>query len=157
VIEIPEIRRPGPTAHLHSSLLADVLKPSIPQVSIERIASRVPPVECADFFRRFFVKALLAGNPLARGRPHVGNVDILFAVVIKVRPARAHSSPRVVDVGFACDRSERPITVVAVQVAAPKIVGHVKIWQAVGSVVAPGARETIAVVLSVQSCRICAL
>src|ERR1700729_1862709 len=73
VIEVPEIRRPGPTAHLNSGLLADVLKPSIALVAIKRIASCVSPIERADLFRRFFMEAALPGNPLPSGRPHVGN------------------------------------------------------------------------------------
>src|ERR1700733_6490740 len=43
---------------------------------------------------------------------------------------------------------------VAVQIAAPKIVGYVKIGTTVRGRVSPGTSETVAVVLGIQACRL---
>ena len=103
-------------------------------VSIERIASRVPPVERADFFRRFFVKALLLRKPFAprtttcRQRRHP-----------VCRRYRNQTSTRSFQPPASSMRAS-PET--AVNVPSPllryrllraEIVGHIKIGQAVGS------------------------
>ena len=59
MVEVPQIRAPGPAAHLNPGLLADVLKRPIPFVPIERIASRVLLVKRPNVFRSLFLKALL--------------------------------------------------------------------------------------------------
>src|ERR1035441_9154411 len=59
MIEVPEIRGPGPAAHFNAGLTADVLKRSISAITIESAASRMSLVEFADILRRLFVKLLL--------------------------------------------------------------------------------------------------
>ncbi len=59
MIEIPEIRRPGPAAHFNAGLMTDVLKRSVSLIPIERITASVPLVEFANIRRRVFVKLLL--------------------------------------------------------------------------------------------------
>ena len=99
------------------------------------------------------MEELLRGNSLTGGRPHVGGVDVLFAVVIEIGPARAHAGARIVDVGFAGDCGERAVAVVAIEIAAPEIVGHVEIGRSAGVGVAPRAGEAVAVVFGIQPCR----
>ena len=101
VIEIPEIRGPGPTAHFNAGLAADVFERSVALVPIEGIAARVALVEFADILRGVLVKLLLFRDPLSGGLPHAGNVNILESVVIEIGPTAAHSGPHVLDVGLA--------------------------------------------------------
>src|SRR5277367_4589218 len=110
-------------------------------------------VERADILRGFFMKARLLRDSLACGRPHIGDIDVLLTVVIEIGPACAHSGSRTVDAGFGRDSRECAVAIVPVQVTAPEIVSHAEIGQVVARVVAPGAGETIAVVLCIQSCR----
>ena len=59
VIEIPEVRAPGPASHLDASMIADVFKFSVSLVSVERIAAGMPSVKSAYICRRFFLKDFL--------------------------------------------------------------------------------------------------
>src|ERR1700751_3416335 len=59
MIEVPEVRAPGPAPHLHPSLLAHILEYSIAAIPIERIAPRVPLVQRPDRFRSLLLKNLL--------------------------------------------------------------------------------------------------
>src|ERR1700677_2873249 len=99
------------------------------------------------------MKALLFCNPLTRRRPHVGSVDILSSAIIVVRPAGTHSRPHVLYVGFARDYGEGSIAVIAVQVSPAEIVGYIQIRRPAGIGVAPGAGETVAIIILVQAGR----
>ncbi len=129
--------------------MAYVLKLSISLIPIQGITTRVLAVKHADRLRLFFMEPFLSGNSQAGRRPHIRNVHVLVPVIVEIEPACAHACSDVLNSRFCGDRREFPIAAVAVQIVSPEVVGHVQIRRAVGVVVAPGARETKAVVIRV--------
>ncbi len=101
MIEIPKVRTPGPASHLDPGLLADIFKLPISLVAVERISSRMTPVERSYVFRSSLMKLLLRRNSLAGCRPHVRGIDILLAIVVKIGPARAHARADILNMGLA--------------------------------------------------------
>src|SRR4029079_2006475 len=154
VVEIPGVGGPGPAAHLESRLVAHVLKLPVSLASIQRITACVSAVKGADILWVAFVKDLLLRNPLAGGGPHIGHVDVLVSIVIEIEPRRAHAGARVLNSRFIRDGCEGSVAVVAIKVASPKVVGHVKIERPVRVEIAPGAGETVAIVFYIQSCSV---
>src|SRR5215469_10714987 len=98
VIEIPGIGGPRPSADIGLCGEAYVFESSISQVAVKRISTRMLTIERTNFVGVFCVKYVLAGNAQSSGRPHVGNVDVLFAIVVVVEPAGAHACPDVPNV-----------------------------------------------------------
>src|SRR5205807_10368959 len=84
-------------------------------------------------------------------RPHIPDVNILISIIIGVEPAGAHACPNILDMGFPRDGCECSVAIVAIEIAASEIVGHAEVWPSVGIQIAPGAGETVAVVVEVQS------
>src|SRR5882762_4567273 len=76
-----------------------------------------------------------------------------MSVIVEVGPASAHPSANVFNLRRVGDRGERPVTVVAIQVIAPKIVRDIEIGQAIGSGLAPRTSETVPIVINVQPSR----
>src|SRR5207244_7574177 len=103
-----------------------------------------------DGFRFLFVKDFLLRNPDPRGRPHVCNVNILVPVVVKIKPAHPHASANVFYTSVARDRGEGAVTIVAIEIVSPEIVGNVEVRPAISVVVAPGTGEAVAIVVDVQ-------
>src|SRR5438445_11272836 len=100
--------------------LADIFEPSIAQILVERIASRMLLIERANVRSFVFVKSSLARNSLPGSGPHVGNVDVLMAVIVEIRPRCAHAFADVVDASFFGDRGESSVSPLAGEVAGPK-------------------------------------
>ena len=139
--------------------------------------SRLPPsVRCSERFRRrgcdtehfpphaagraceCFAEprreiATCSRNSLAGGFPHTGDIDVLLAIVIEVRPGGAHAGTHILDVRLFGDDREGAVSVIAVQLGDTEIIGDTEIGQALGIVacIAPGTREAIAIVVCVQS------
>src|ERR1700676_4495811 len=154
MVKVPSVRGPRPAAYINSRCEAYVFKLAISLISIQRIAACVPAIKRADSLRVFFMKMFLLGNSHASRGPHVRNVHVLVAVVVEIKPARAHPCPDVLDARFRGYHGEFSVAIVTVKIVSPEVVGHIQVWRAVGVVVAPGARETIAVVVRVQSRRL---
>src|SRR5438094_9717286 len=104
--------------------LADIFEPSIAQILVERVASRMLLIERANVRSFVFVKPSLAGNSLPGSGPHVGNVDVLMAVIVEIRPRCAHAGADVVGASFFGDRGERSVALVTVEIATAKVVCH---------------------------------
>src|SRR3974390_1772092 len=100
MIEVPEIRRPGPAAHLNGGRAGDILKSSVAEIAIERIAARVALIELANVFRRLLMELFLLADALSRGLPHARHVDVLVPVVIEISPAATHSRTDAFHVSF---------------------------------------------------------
>src|ERR1700745_3594226 len=92
-----------------------------------------------DFSRIVSVKDWLFGNALACGGPHIGDVNVLAAIVIEVGPTCAHAGAGIVDAGGIGDGFEGAVAVIAIKIAAAEIIGDVKVGPAVRIDVAPGA------------------
>ena len=151
MIEIPCVGTPGPAAHGNGRRRGYIFKLSVPQISVKRIPARVLAIESADILWLELMKFLLLRNPQAGRGPHLGNVDVLFAVIVEVEPGGAHSGADIVHVRCGCNRSECPVAVIAIEIVAPKVVRHVQAGAAVRVIVAPGAGEAVAIILDVQS------
>src|SRR4029077_5544070 len=86
----------------------------------------------------------------AGGGPHIGHVNILIPVVIEIEPGGAHTGPGVLDSRSRRDSGEGSVAVVAIEVTASKVVGHAEVRRSVSIEIAPGASETVAIVLNIQ-------
>src|SRR6266849_3258524 len=107
------------------------------------------PVKSANVLSFFFVKTLLLGNAKARSRPHVRHVRVRSAVVIEIEPACAHPRAGILYARLSGYGSKCSIAMVAIQIAAPEIVGDIEARASAGIIVAPGARKTVAIVVDV--------
>ena len=151
VVEIPGIARPGPAAHRGSALRGYILKDSLAAVAEQAVAHRVFLIHRADAGWGRFAKVCLMRNPLACGRPHVGGVEILRAVVIGIEPGNAHTGAHVFDARLRRYIGECAIAVVAIKILATEIVYDVKIRPGVLIVVVPSATEAVARVVFIEA------
>src|ERR1700728_4779449 len=125
VIEVPRIRGPGPATHIDSRFHTYILKRAISQISVERVAGHVPPVEIANGFRFFRVKMRIFKHAHAGRDPHSGGVNILLAVVVEIQPASAHPGPRLIHFCFGGNRGKTPVAFVAIKIVAAKIIDYI--------------------------------
>src|SRR5208282_1324019 len=87
----------------------------------------------------------------ASGGPHIGDIEILGAVVVVIEPADAHASADVFNSSLRSDIGKGPIAVVAIQILPAKVVHHVEVGPAVAVVIAPSATKTVARVVPIKA------
>src|SRR5882724_2644574 len=107
-------------------------------------------IQGTNLLRFVFVKDLLFRNSQASSRPHVGGINVLLAVAIKIEPAGAHPRADFINASSCGDRCKSSFAVVAIEIVPPKVVDHIQIWRTIAVCVAPGASKTVAVVLRIQ-------
>src|SRR5215469_3276418 len=101
-------------------------------------------VKRAYFARRVFLENVLCRNPLSGCGPHIGNVEILHAVIVMVEPTDAHASANVFPThisGYICERS---IAVIAIYILASEIIHNVEVGPAIAVVIVPCATKAVA-------------
>ena len=108
-----------------------------------------------ESFRELFrVKLLLLGNPMPGGIPHVGNVNVLIAVIVEIGPAAPIPAPGSSIAASVETDVKGSIAVVAIEIATGR--NH---WLHKGREVpfrfgiAPGASEAVAVIVRIQTLR----
>ena len=71
------------------------------------------------------MNSVLGGDALTRGGPHVGDVEILRAVIVVIEPGNAHAGADVFNPSLGGNIGEGSVTVVAVKILAAEIVHNV--------------------------------
>src|SRR2546422_1884692 len=104
-------------------------------------------VNRAGAFRGSFHEFFLQRDPLARGGPHVRDVEVLPSVSIVIEPAYAHPRADIFDARLRGDVREAAAFAVSVKVVAPEIVDDVEVREAVAVVVAPAGGKTEPVIV----------
>src|ERR1700741_1404496 len=100
MIEIPGVARPGPPPHGRSRAYPDILK-TIAEVFVQTVAHGVLPVEGARLLVEVLLKISLFRDANAGGRPHVGDVKLLPAIIVKIQPGNAHAGAYILHASFA--------------------------------------------------------
>ena len=108
-------------------------------------------IERASFWPRVLLEDLLCGDALAGGGPHVGDVEIVDAVVVVIEPADTHPRADIFRASPGRDVGERSVAIVAIQIFSPEIVHDVEVRPAVAVEVAPTAAEAITRVVLVET------
>src|ERR1700677_4041562 len=150
MVEIPGGTGPGPPPHLGPGFARPVFERAGALVAVKRIAGIVLLINRADGRVHSRKKAIAGSDSLAFVQPHIGNVHVLPAVVVIVEPAGAHARSIVL---YACSTGnigKGAVSVVAIEVLTPKIVGYINVWPAVVVIVTPGHRKTKAIVVGVN-------
>ncbi len=151
MIEVKKIGTPGPAAYLDACCRADVLESPIALVAIERVPPRMPAVKLADSLRALLVKNLLLRDALPGCGPHIGDIQVRFAIVVVISPGRAHTRTHVLNVCHSRDSLEGSVPTISVEIVAAKVIHHVQVWRAGRGRFSPCACEAVAIVLSIQT------
>src|SRR6202008_578977 len=94
-----------------------------------------------DFLRR---------DPWASGSPHIGDVQIVRAVVVVVEPADAHASSNILDSRRGGNIGESFVAPVPVEILATEIVNHIKIGPAITVAVPPSTTKAVTRIVLIQ-------
>ena len=149
MIVIPRVTGPSPAAHFGSGVL---IEGAVLAIAEQRIAHGMLSGTGRGWLRvPSFWKTSCRGNALAGGGPHVGDVEVLFAVVVVVEGAYAHSCANVFDACLRGYVGKGAVAVVAVEVLAAEVVDDVEVGPAIVIEVAPAAAEAIAGVVDAQT------
>ena len=152
VIKIPGIAGPGPAAYLRACSPAGILEVLVPFIAEKRISPGMFAIRGADPLGRVLHESFLHREAIAGSGPHIGDVEILFSVIIVVEPADTHSSA---DIFHFCVRrnvAEGSVTIVSVKIVASKVIGDVKIGPTIVVVIAPATGKTVAVIVLMEVC-----
>ena len=150
MIEIPGVARPRPASHGRSGPCTGVFK-TASEVSVQTVAHRVLSVECTGLWIDILVKNLLLGDADTGCRPHVGNVEVFPAVIVKIKPRNTHAGADVLHTGLAGYIGEGAVAIVPIKVFASEIVNHVEVWPEIAVIVTPTATETEAGVVLIEA------
>ncbi len=151
MVEIPCIGGPGPAAHFRAGFRSNILERGTARILVQRIAPGVAAIDGSDFGWLIGMKVCFLGDSLAGGGPHIGNVNLLMAVVVDIGPAGAHAGPGLVDSGGFGNGFKSAVAAIAVKIATAKIVGHVQVWPAVRIDITPSASKAEAIVFGVET------
>src|SRR4029077_103052 len=105
VIEIPSVAGPRPAADGGPGFGACICESSS-QVLKKAVAHGVFSIKCADGFIIVVVKIVLGGDANSRCGPHIGNVKVFTAIIVKIQPGNAHAGAYVLDAGLLGDIGE---------------------------------------------------
>ena len=94
VVEVVSPRSPRPAPERHVFTGTDVFKRAVVAIAEQGITHRV----CSIGFgiRAGSGELVIVRNPLARVRPHVGDIEVRLAVVVVIEPGGAHARADVV-------------------------------------------------------------
>src|ERR1700722_20276608 len=123
----------------------------MPAFAEQRIAHGVFAIQRSNRLARAFLEHVLYRNPFPGSGPHIGDINILCAVIVIVEPAHAHPSANIFNPFLRRHVSKRSVAIVAVKVLAAEIVHYVKIGPAIAVVVAPAATKAVASIVLIQS------
>jgi hypothetical protein len=96
-------------------------------------------------------KLIVGGDAPAGSEPHIGDVQILTAIVVDVHPAGTHTGPVIFDACFLRNVGEGAVSVVAVEILPPEVVCHMEVRPSVIVVIAPRCGKRKAIVVLIHS------
>src|ERR1700686_2077217 len=142
VVEIPRVAGPRPAAHRGSRARSSIRETPSPGILKQGITHGVFPIKAANFAARLFLEIVLLRNAQSRRRPHIRNIQVLPAIIVKIRPATAHASAHILNASCLRDIGKCSIAIAAIEIFASKIVDHIQIGPLVTVVVAPRTTKT---------------
>src|SRR5262245_55967432 len=114
IIEIQEIRAPGPPAHFHTSGQSNIFETPVYQVAKQGISPSMALVKRLDKLRLLRLEQVLRGNTPARRRPHIADIKIFAPVAVEVTPGGAHPGSHIFYTGLGSHVGKRAVAIIAV-------------------------------------------
>src|SRR5579871_2636564 len=105
----------------------------------------------ADVLRRAVLETILRGDSFSSRGPHVGDVEVLGAIVVVIEAADAHSRAHIFDARLLRNVGECAVSVVPIKILSSEIVDDVQVGPTVAVVIAPAAAKTIASVVLIEA------